>query len=220
MFIFETDLAEKGWKTVLSQIIEYGDTIEDETGLFSKELLNVVVTVLDPENSKPPEGYFSSGERLKRCQKQFLNTENYVNSYNYGNRLREHFGFKLGRNIYGVKTDQVELVVNRLKKNETTRKATLTVFDPSIDPYQNEIPRLIMIDFKIRKNRLFTTAVWRSHDIYRAWIPNFFGLKGLSKYISDCLGIKIGPITVHSISAHIYKTNFKDAIKLTIGLNR
>ena len=36
MFIFETNLAEEGWKTVLSQIIEYGDTIEDETGLFSK----------------------------------------------------------------------------------------------------------------------------------------------------------------------------------------
>ena len=96
----------------------------------------------------------------------------------------------------------------------------MTVFDPSIGQYQNEIPRLIMIDFKIRKNRLVMTAVWRSHDIYRAWIPNFFGLKGLTKYISECLGIKIGPITVHSISAHIYKTNFKDAIKLTTGLNR
>ena len=48
----------------------------------------------------------------------------------------------------------------------------------------------------------------------------FLRSKGLSKYISDSLGIKIGPITVHSISAHIYKTNFEDAIKLTIGLNR
>ena len=220
MFTFETDMAETGWKTVLSQIIEYGDTIEDETGLISKELLNVVVTVGDPESSKPPEGYFSSGEKLKKCQKQFLNIENYVNGYNYGERLREHFGFKLGRNIYGVKTDQVELVVNRLKNSETTRKATLTVFDPSIDQYQNKIPRLIMIDFKIRKNRLFMTAVWRSHDIYGAWIPNFFGLKGLSKYISECLGIKIGPITIHSISAHIYKTNIKDVKKLINGLNR
>ena len=35
--------------------------IEDESGLITKELLNLIVTVHDPENSEPPEGYFSSG---------------------------------------------------------------------------------------------------------------------------------------------------------------
>ena len=44
--------------------------------------------------------------------------------------MREHFGFKLGKNIYSVKVDQVESVLNRLKKCETTSRATLTAFDP------------------------------------------------------------------------------------------
>ena len=86
----------------------------------------------------------------------------------------------------------------------------MTTFDPSIDQFQNEIPSMIMIDFKIRKNMLYTNGVWRSHDIYGKWIPYFFGLKGLSKYIAEYLGVKIGPITIHSVSAHIYKTDFKD----------
>lgn len=201
MFTLETALAQDAWKTILKQIIVHGDEIEDERDLIIRELLNVIVTVQDPANFKPPKGYFSSIEKFKRYEKQFLDNENHVNGIDYGKRLREHFGFKLGKNISSVKVDQVESVLNRLKKSETTRRATLTAFDPSIDQYQNEIPSMIMIDFKIRKNRLYTTAVWRGHDIYQAWIPNFFGLKGLSKYLTESLGIKMGPITVHSVSA-------------------
>jgi len=209
MFTLETAMAEDAWKTILKQIMLHGDEIEDERDLITKELLNVIVTVQDPLNSKPPEGYASS-ERLNRYGKAFLDCENNISGTFYGKRLREHFGFKMGRNIYSVKIDQVESVINRLKNRETSRRATMTTFDPSIDQCQNEIPSLIMIDFKIRKNMLYTTGVWRSHDIYGEWIPYFFGLKGLSKYIAEYLGIKIGPITMHSVSAHIYKTNFKD----------
>jgi thymidylate synthase len=213
MFTFETALAEDAWKNILKLIIEHGDELEDEHDLVIRELLNVIMTVQDPANSKPPEGY-SSVEKFRRYEKQFLDIGNHVDGINYGKRLREHFGFKLGKNIYSVKVDQVESVLNRLKKCETTRRATLTAFDPSVDQYQEEIPTMIMMDFKIRKNRLYTTAVWRGHDIYKTWIPSFFGLKGLSKYLAENLGIKIGPITVHSVSAYVYKSNFNDVEKI------
>jgi thymidylate synthase len=215
MFTIETILVEDAWKRVLKEIIDNGEEIEDENEMVTKELLNVMVTVLDPVNSMPPEGFKTSNEKIKRFEKQFLDPDNHVNSYNYGNRLKNHFGFKLGRNIYSVKIDQIESVINRLKRNETTRRATLTVFDPSIDHYQDKIPTLVMIDLKIRKNRIYTTAVWRSHDFYGSWIPNFYGLKGLSKHISECLNINMGPITVHSISAHIYNKNYKDLVNIT-----
>ena len=216
MFTLETDLAQDAWRSILKQIMDYGEDVEDERNLHTKELLNVIVTILDPITSEPPEGYFSSSERYKRIEKQLLETENHVDGINYGKRIREHFGFKLGRDIYSVKIDQVESVVNRLRKCETSRRATITVFDPSIDQYMDDIPSMIMVDFKIRKNRLYTTAVWRSHDIYGSWIQNFFGVKGLSKHIADCLKIKLGPITVHSISAHIYKTNHDNVENLLI----
>jgi thymidylate synthase len=209
MFTIETAKAEDAWISILKQIMDFGDLIEDERDLITKELLNVIVTVNDPVNSLLPQGCLSV-EKLKRYEQSFLDINNHVNGIDYGKRLREHFGFKLGRDIYKVKIDQVESVINRLKNCETTRRATMTTFDPSIDQCQNEIPSMVMIDFKIRKNMLYTTGIWRSHDIYGSWIPNFFGLKGLSKYISEYLGIKIGPITVHSVSAHIYKTDFNN----------
>jgi len=216
MFTLETALVQDAWKSILKEIMENGEDLEDERNLHTKELLNVVVTILDPINSQPPQGYFSSSERYKKIEKQLLETDNHVNGINYGKRIREHFGFKLGRNIYSVKIDQIESVVNRLKKDKTSRRATLTVFDPSIDQYMDDVPSMIMVDYKIRKNQLYTTAIWRSHDIYGSWIQNFFGVKGLSKYIANCLNIKLGPIIVHSISAHIYKTNYKDVEKVII----
>ena len=209
MFTIETNNAEDAWIAIIKQIMDHGDMVEDERELMTREILNVIVTVQDPLNSELPQGYLSL-EKLKRYEEAFLDIENHHDGINYGKRLREHFGFKMGRDIYKVKIDQVESVINRLNRCETSRRATMTTFDPSIDQCQNEIPSLVMIDFKIRKNMLYTTGIWRSQDIYGSWIPNFFGLKGLSKYISEQLKIKPGPITVHSVSAHIYKTDFDD----------
>ena len=209
MFTIETVKAEEAWIAIIKKIMDDGDIIEDERDLITKEILNVIVTVQDPLNSKLPHGYLSS-EKLKRFEEAFLDSHNHHNGIDYGKRLREHFGFKMGRDIYKVKIDQVESVINRLNNCETSRRATMTTFDPSIDQCQNDIPSMVMVDFKIRKNMLYTTGIWRSQDIYGSWIPNFFGLKGLSKYVSEHLNIKLGPITVHSVSAHIYKTDFNN----------
>ena len=74
---------------------------------------------------------------------------------------------------------------------------------------------MILIDFKIRDNVLYTTALWRSHDIYGAWFANAVGLTYCAKYVSEEIGdVKLGPITIHSISAHIYENNFDEAEKL------
>lgn len=122
MFTLETAMAEDAWKIILKQIMVHGDEIEDELDLITKELLNVIVTIQDPLNSKPPEGYASS-ERLKRYENAFLDCKNNIIGTYYGKRLREHFGFKMGRDIYSVKIDQVESVINRLENRKTSRRA-------------------------------------------------------------------------------------------------
>lgn len=213
MYRLETVLAVDAWRTVLEQIMKSGDEIEDENEDVVKELLNVMLTINDPLNSTAPNGYFTI-ERYKRCENQFLDSKNQFEGIAYGNRIRKHFGFKLGRDIYSIKTDQIESVITRLKRNRTTRRALLTVFDPSVDHYQDKIPSMVMVDFKIRKNRLYCTAVWRSNDVYGSWIQNFFALRGLSKHISQCLNMNMGPITVHLVSAYIYKRNYSDVLKL------
>jgi thymidylate synthase len=84
-------------------------------------------------------------------------------------------------------------------------------WDPSIDTKNDEVPCMIMVDFKMRDDKLNTTGLWRSHDIYGAWLPNAVGLTNLALYAAEKLGVEVGTLTIHSISAHIYEVNFDDA---------
>jgi thymidylate synthase len=40
---------------------------------------------------------------------------------------------------------------------------------------------------------------------------NFMALRELSRHVAEEVGISVGPITIQSISAHIYEYNFEEA---------
>lgn len=201
-----------GWRKLVKKIMDEGKLIEDERGSKTREILNAIVEIKKPfktnfyqigEEIEAPEGYFWSGEKLKEYAKQFLTPDRQGFIYTYGNRLRGHF-----------QVDQVEEAIRRLKNFKGTRRATMITWDPRIDTREDEVPCMILIDFKIRDEKLHTTGVWRSHDIYGAWFPNAVGTAYLARYVAKKTGVKVGPITIHSISAHIYEVNFNEAKKI------
>lgn len=203
---------KEGWQKLVKKIMEEGKLIEDERGSKTREILNAIVKIKKPfktnfyqigEEIEAPEGYFWSGEKLREYAKQFLTPDRQGFIYTYGNRLRGHF-----------QVDQVEEAIRRLKNFNETRRATMITWDPRIDTIKDEVPCMILIDFKIRNNKLYTTGVWRSHDIYGAWFPNAVGLAYLARYVAEKTGAQVGPITIHSISAHIYEVNFNEAKKI------
>jgi thymidylate synthase len=190
----------KGWKTLVNRVMENGVEIRDERGSLTKELLNTIVTIKNPLDTETPEGYFWSGEKLEKYAEQFLSNDKKGFIYTYGNRLRKHF-----ENV-----DQIEEAIMRLKNFRGTRRAISITWDPLVDTKNEEVPCMILVDFKIRNEKLITTGLWRSHDIYGAWFPNAMGLANLAKHISDKINVQVGPLTIHSISAHIYEVNFND----------
>ncbi|MGB9844202.1 thymidylate synthase [Methanothermobacter tenebrarum] len=201
-----------GWQKLLKKILKEGKPIKDERGSMTLEILNAIVEIQTPfktnfyhisEEVEVPKGYFWTGEKLKEYANQFLTPENPGFTYTYGNRLRGHF-----------QVDQVKEAIKRLKKFKKTRRATMITWDPKIDSKEDEIPCMILIDFKIREGKLHTTGVWRSHDIYGAWFPNAVGLAYLTRHVAEKTGTQVGPITIHSISAHIYETDLEEAQKM------
>ena len=60
-----------------------------------------------------------------------------------------------------------------------------------------------MLHSKVRANQLSITGVWRSHDICQAYYPNLIGVSYLSYKVASHIGVTLGKITTHSISAHI-----------------
>ncbi|HNR26778.1 MAG TPA: thymidylate synthase [Methanobacteriaceae archaeon] len=192
---------KSGWESLVKRIINNGLEINDERGSLTLEILNTVVSVQKPLQLDIPDGYFWRGEKLEKYAQQFLSDDPQGFIYTYGNRLRKHF--------QGI--DQIREAINRLKNCKESRRAISITWDPPTDTKNDEVPCMIIVDFKIRNGKLQTTGLWRSHDIYGAWFPNAVGLSYLASYVAKEVGVDVGTLTIHSISAHIYEVNFDEA---------
>lgn len=192
---------KNGWETLVKRIMSKGVEITDERGSTTKEILNTIVSIQNPLDSESPEGYFWTGEKLDKYSEQFLSSDKQGFIYTYGNRLREHFD--------GI--DQIDEAIKRLKNFNESRRAISITWDPTVDTKNDEVPCMMLVDFKLRDGKLNTTGLWRSHDIYGAWFPNAVGLTNLASYVAGEVGADVGTLTIHSISAHIYEVNFKEA---------
>lgn len=207
------------WVKLVRKIVKDGEEVLDERGQKTLELMNVVTEIQNPYSKLHPKGTFWTGEKLHAYEEQFFNPNNdqgFV--YTYGCRLRGHFAKKdvdSDANIYNCYTyDQLEGIIHRLEQCKESRRAIGVTWDPTIDMDSEEVPCLMLMDYKVRNHKLQVTALWRSHDIYGAYYPNIRGLIYTSKYISKQLKIELGKITTHSISAHIYETDLEEAKKV------
>ncbi len=202
--LIKTTTIKNGWETLVKRVMQKGSEIKDERGSLTLELRNTVVTMNRPLELEIPKGYFWSGEKLEIYAEQFLSDDKQGFVYTYGNRLRKHFD--------GI--DQIKEAINRLKNCKESRRAISVTWDPPTDTQSEEVPCMILVDFKIREGKLHTTGLWRSHDIYGAWFPNAVGLTHLSRYVAGEVGVEVGSLTIHSISAHIYQVNFEEALRV------
>jgi thymidylate synthase len=192
---------KNGWESLVKKIMAKGVEIKDERGSVTKEILNTVVNIKNPLVTESPEGYFWTGEKLDKYSEQFLSSDKQGFIYTYGNRLRAHFD--------GI--DQIQEAINRLNNVKESRRAISVTWDPTVDTKNDEVPCMMLVDFKIRDGKLYTTGLWRSHDIYGAWFPNAVGLSNLANFVAGETKTEVGTLTIHSISAHIYEVNFKEA---------
>ena len=202
--LIKTSTIKNGWETLVKRVMQKGSEIKDERGSLTLELRNTVVTMNRPLELEIPDGYFWSGEKLEIYAEQFLSDDKQGFVYTYGNRLRKHFE--------GI--DQIGESIRRLKNCKESRRAISVTWDPPTDTKHEEVPCMILVDFKIREGKLHTTGLWRSHDIYGAWFPNAVGLTHLSRYVAGEVGVEVGSLTIHSISAHIYQVNFEEALRV------
>lgn len=208
----ESRTVKDAWFSILEKVYLEGEEYLDERGSHVRELLNVVAEIdLSWTNYymegalNQIKGYNWNLEKLMDYAEQFLNPVNengFV--YTYGERLR------------GVSGDQLASAISRLNNDEYSRRALMTTWIPPVDCGSEEVPCMILVDFKIRDGLLYTTGVWRSHDVGGAWYPNLVGLYKLSEHVKEdvyaCRGL--GGLTVHSISAHIYEHDWDYTARL------
>ncbi|MBN2488938.1 MAG: thymidylate synthase [Methanosarcinaceae archaeon] len=193
--IIKAHTISDAWYRGLNVIWNHGHVITDERGSQIQEFLNLMIVIEDPYTDRIPKDISWNEERLEEYAKQLITGENAQDfEYTYGQRLRNWNG----------EVDQIAYVIEKLKNNKTSRRATAVTWIPDIDTVVDEVPCMIIDDFKVRGGKVHLTTVFRSHDFAGAYPANLYGLSKLLEYVAEKVGVLPGKITTVSISAHVY----------------
>ncbi len=203
------------WLQVVESIVRYGD-IKKTIGRSDVKELQVVNWTFDfeeLENKFIPEidkGVLQiiglEKDSIESYEDIFINPENKKGSgYTYGERLRN----------YNQTIDQIDNIVKLIKEDKYSRRAVASTIIPETDAASTNPPCLIFVQAIVDiDSKLNLYATFRSHDIFKAAVPNAFGLLKLQDYICKETGILKGSICITSNSAHLYEEDFENAKKL------
>ncbi len=225
------DTIPEAWRRGLSLIWRGGEEITDERGTRTKEVLALEVVVEDPRRDMIPEEYSWNRPRLEDYAGQLISGENPGFEYTCGERLRAWAlpasgmggGADEGRKEFGKASgsvgpiDQIDYVVRRLRANPNSRRASAVTWIPPVDTKKEEVPCMMVDDFKIREGRLHLAALFRSHDFAGAYPANLYGLTRLLEYVAERVGAEPGSISTVSCSAHIYDHDWDWVSEMVTG---
>jgi len=156
----------------------------------------------------------------KEYARQLIEGSNNTFDYHYHDQL-----FKWNEcYINGIKQihNQVQYIIDKLKKEPESRRAVAIVFDPNKHQYTNEsVPCLQLLQMIYRNGRLHMRAIFRSNDMLTASGLNMYGLTHLQKVIADDLDYNVGSYTHIALTPHIYYIrDSKDMLIMIDGVNR
>ncbi len=196
------------WVNLLAAILAFGRRDLTAYTVQQRELLDVIATI---QNEDSDEFYLPAWvplthDQLEAYYPQLLTSNRPENiAYTYGERL---FDFN-GR-------DQVAGIIDALRATRYSRRAVAGLWDPARDAHSVDPPCLNLVQARIRDGKLYLTAYFRSHDIFRAWLMNAFGLRKLQAEIAQRVGdCMIGDLVIVSQSAHIYADSWDAARAIT-----
>lgn len=196
------------WVHLLAAILAFGRRDLTAYTVRQRELLDVVATIHDQdlENLDLPPWVPLTREQLDAYYPQLLTSQRPDNiAYTYGERLFDFNG-----------QDQIAAMIEEIRRMRHSRRAVAALWDPARDPGSEDPPCLNLVQARAREGKLYLTAYFRSHDIFRAWLTNAFGLRKLQAEIAKGVGnCMLGDLVLISQSAHIYADSWEAARKIT-----
>lgn len=204
--------AMETWKKILRLITASGESFKDRRNKICKETLNISATIETTEDilkpletlSKFNKWVYPSPEEIKKSILYKENSSEYY--YNYGKRA-----------FYMDKINQIDdYVIPLLKKTPKSKRGIVVFYSPKRDtlPLRKESPGVVMINFNVKNNKLCSTMIIRSNDMFNGWPANIAQAYFLTKYVADALNYQVSLITTFSISAHIFEEQFDDIKKI------
>lgn len=132
-----------------------------------------------------------------------LTDDGVTNNSAYGYILFKKYGF-----------NQLEQVIELLKKDRNTRRAVLNISDPTIDRINTkDMQCTIALQFIVRDGKLNTTVYMRSNDVYFGLPYDYIFFMSLATYIATRLELKVGTYTHVATSMHMYERDVNKFIE-------
>jgi len=203
------------WLKAVDHVMRYGLVKKTEYGNKQREAANLT-WVVEKENIGQP--YIPDWDQsvLNKIGLDEKSLDEYFQvflsdhlpegtTYTYGQRLR---------NYPAGGVDQVKEIIDHLNKSPITRRAVATTLYPPDDKQASSPPCVNEVQFLKINERLAMFVYVRSHDLFKAAIPNAFGLLALQEYVCGNTNMETGPLTINSISAHVYEEDWEEVLDL------
>ena len=211
------------WLQVVFHVMRYGNVKGTQYGMEQRELPGMQWIIegepgLFPVNipsdwpNELKETIGVTREAVEQYHKVFMESSVKEGvAYTYGSRLRAWADESGMQPI-----DQIaDCIIGNLKRSPDSRRGVGITFVPPIDTFATvDTPCLVSVQALQSEGKVNLFATFRSHDIFKAAIPNAFGLLALHQQIADETGFERGALCIQSVSAHIYEGDFDHAKKL------
>ena len=197
--LIEAQTIGEAWLAIARRIMAEGEQATYD-GLPILELSQVTLEVADPHPDDPLIARYANPERLAWMRANFLDRSPVAelgDARSYASRLRDYGG--VGR-------DQVDWVIDRLRRDPHSRSATITTFEPLLDT--SYIPCVSMLDFWVPRSALELVVYAHSIDFGSKGYGNLVQLAALQQEVAASLGLPTGRLDFVVKSAHIYETEF------------
>jgi len=198
MEIVKVDSIGEAWLQACDAIMAEGADGADGDEKM-KEIMHLLLEIQNPKESDKIIDAKGDRKMLEWMNSNFTEQKlvpELSNSMSYGTRLFNYNG-----------KNQVQWVIDKLRKKLETKAATIPMLMPNDD--KGYIPCVSLLDFKVRGGKLTLTVFCRSIDFGEKAYANMVALARLQAMVAKEVGAGIGPMVMHVASAHIYEKDFE-----------
>ena len=209
----------EAYETLIPYILKHGYTSTSERGL-TKFLPYTLIEITNPKLKRIPNKYPLGKKAVNDYVQQFLHGSENIFKYTYHERIFRYAptGDCCKDNLCKA-INQIDYVVDKLTENPNTRRAIITVWDPTIDTKSEDVPCLSLIHFQIINNALYMQTIMRSQDALLAFPSNMLAFIELGEMVARHVGqhldcnLQLKRLIHYVFNLHIYVERDKDYLQ-------
>ncbi len=195
------------WLETCRRILDQGaDATYD--GAVTKELALLTLIVDEPDPADGLIATLADPDWLEWMKRNFTEPDDVAElggARSYATRLRDYDGH-----------DQVAWVIERLRRDDETRSATITTLQPLSDT--TYIPCVSLLDFWLRDGALELVVYAHSLDFGKKAYGNLVELARLQQEAASAVGVACGRLVIYAKSAHVYEPELDAMRALTASV--